>query len=317
MAEAAYVIECRGLRKVYPGNPPVEAVCGIDFLVRRGTCVGLLGPNGAGKTTTLEILEGLLKPTDGEVRVLGGTWDSDELRLRRRIGVSLQETRLADRLTPRETLHLFRSFYGCGPSVEELLLLVGLEDKADAYIRNLSGGQKQRLAIACALVGEPELIFLDEPTTGLDPQSRRQVWSIIRNLREQGRTVVLSTHYMEEAEQLCDYVAIIDRGVVIAEGPPVSLVAELGGDHVIEIAIEQGNPDPAQIESLPGVRDVGQFRGLLQLTVTDPQLALEALLHYMRQNGVVAATLRARHASLEDVFLRLTGRTLEEETPNL
>ena len=315
-SKESYAIECVGLVKVYEGTPPVEAVRGIDLRVPPGICFGLLGPNGAGKTTTLEILEGLLEPTAGVVRVLGQSWRRGNVALRRRIGVSLQETRLSERLTPRETLRLFRSFYGCGPTAEELLNLVGLEEKADAYVRHLSGGQKQRLAVACALVGEPELIFLDEPTTGLDPHSRRQLWSIIAELRQQGRTVVLSTHYMEEAERLCDQIAIIDRGRVIAEGAPAELIARLGGDHVIEIAADDSLPARLdELDRLSSVRCARQFQNIVQLTVTDPQEALEELLGYLRRHGIEVHTLRARHASLEDVFLSLTGRRLEESQP--
>ncbi len=309
----SYAIECAGLVKVYEGDPPVQAVRGIDLRVPAGICFGLLGPNGAGKTTTLEILEGLLEPTEGSVRVLGCSWEDGDSGLRRRIGVSLQETRLSERLTPRETLRLFRSFYGCGPSAEELLALVGLQEKADSYVRHLSGGQKQRLAVACALVGDPELVFLDEPTTGLDPHSRRQVWGIIASLRRQGRTVVLSTHYMEEAERLCDRIAIIDRGRVIAEGAPSELIAQLGGEHVIEIAAADSLPDHLDdLEQLASVRRVRRFQNMVQLTVSEPQEALEELLCYLRQRGIELQTLRARHASLEDVFLSLTGRTLVE-----
>src|SRR5262245_24558717 len=186
-------IRCQDLRKTYPGKPPVEAVRGLDLEVRAGECFGLLGPNGAGKTTTVEVLEGLLEPTSGEVEVLGLSWKSSEPELRQRIGVSLQETKFADKLTVEETLRLFSSFYDRGRPAAEVLAEVSLTEKATSWVVNLSGGQRQRLSVACALVGDPELLFLDEPTTGLDPQSRRQLWDIVRGLRARGRTILLTT----------------------------------------------------------------------------------------------------------------------------
>ncbi|MBP7149542.1 MAG: ABC transporter ATP-binding protein, partial [Acidobacteria bacterium] len=205
-------ILCRDLHKTYRGKPPVEAVRGLDLEVRSGECFGLLGPNGAGKTTTVEILEGLLEPTSGDVAVLGLRWGRDDRELRQRIGVSLQETKLNEKLTVAETIRLFASFFRRSRPVQELMDLVGLNEKRDAYVENLSGGQQQRLAVACALVGEPDLLFLDEPTTGLDPQSRRSLWEVVRELRGRGRTIVLTTHYMDEAERLCDRVAVVDHG---------------------------------------------------------------------------------------------------------
>ncbi len=213
-------IECRNLVKTYDGKPPVEAVRGLDLAVEQGECFGLLGPNGAGKTTTIEIIEGLLDATSGEVEVLGYRWGRQDDEIRQRIGISLQETRLSEKLSVRETLTLFRSFYRQGIEPEQAMARVSLEEKAKSWVKNLSGGQKQRLAVACALVGDPELLFLDEPTTGLDPQSRRQLWEIIRQFREAGRTVLFTTHYMDEAERLCDRVAIVDHGKVIALGTP-------------------------------------------------------------------------------------------------
>src|SRR5215471_773877 len=231
-------IRCVNLVKRYAGKPPVDAVRGLDLLVEEGECFGLLGPNGAGKTTTLEILEGLLDATSGDVEILGLKWQTHDHEIRERIGISLQETRLADKLTVRETVRLFRSFYQSGIEPDEAISRVSLEEKATSWIVKLSGGQKQRLAVACALVGDPQLLFLDEPTTGLDPQSRRQLWDVIRSFREQRRTVLLTTHYMDEAERLCDRVAIVDQGRVIALGTPRELISTLGGEHVIEITFE-------------------------------------------------------------------------------
>src|SRR6478609_9123653 len=234
----AHAIQVRGLVKTYPGRPPVEAVCGVDLEVFTGECFGLLGPNGAGKTTTLEILEGLLEATSGEVEILGMKWGESDTAIRRKIGISLQETRLSDKLTVRETVTLFRSFYPTGLAPDEAIARVGLEEKVRSYVDKLSGGQRQRLAVATALVGEPELLFLDEPTTGLDPQSRRQLWDVIRAVKGRGRTVVITTHYMDEAERLCDRVAVIDHGKVIALGTPAELIARVGGEHVIDLDLD-------------------------------------------------------------------------------
>jgi ABC-2 type transport system ATP-binding protein len=219
-------LRVRSLRKTYKD---VVAVDGLDLDVRTGECFGLLGPNGAGKTTTIEICEGLTEPDAGDVEVLGRRWNRDARALRERLGIQLQETQLSDKLTVVETLTLFRSFFGQGPAPDELIARVQLEDKRRARIGTLSGGQKQRLALACALVGEPELLFLDEPTTGLDPQARRQVWDLVESLRTAGRTIVLTTHYMEEAARLADRVAIVDHGRVIALGTPDELIASLSG----------------------------------------------------------------------------------------
>ena len=237
----------KDLRKTYPGKPPVEAVRGLDLEVPAGITFGLLGPNGAGKTTTVEILEGLLEPTAGQVEVLGMTWARDAAALRERIGVSLQETQLAEKLTVAETVALFGSFYKRPRDADELIELVGLQEKRDAWVVNLSGGQKQRLAVATALVGDPELLFLDEPTTGLDPQSRRQLWDVIRELRSRGRTILLTTHYMDEAERLWDLVAVVDHGKVIALGSPAELIATLGGEHVDRVRGRErrGRGEPA------------------------------------------------------------------------
>jgi ABC-2 type transport system ATP-binding protein len=310
-------IRCRDLRKRYPARPePVDAVNGLDLEVFPGECFGLLGPNGAGKTTTIEILEGLLAPTSGEVEVLGQRWGGDDGALRQRLGISLQETRLAEKLTVLETVTLFRSFYRTGVEPRAVVDQVRLTEKAGSYVGKLSGGQKQRLAVACALVGDPELLFLDEPTIGLDPQARRQLWEILRGFRAQGRTILLTTHYMDEAERLCDRIAVVDHGKVIALGTPRELIARLGGEHLVEVAFEGGAaPDEAALGGLPGVVSVRRDGDAWCLAVTAPHVAIPALLQRAQAERLGLARLTTRHASLEDVFVTLTGRHLREEEP--
>jgi ABC-2 type transport system ATP-binding protein len=313
-------IRCTNLFKRYEGRPPVEAVRGLDLAVEVGECFGLLGPNGAGKTTTIEILEGLLDATAGEVEILGLRWGERDDEIKQRIGISLQETKLSEKLSVLETLTLFRSFYRQGLEPDEAMRRVSLDEKARAWVGKLSGGQKQRLAVACALVGDPELLFLDEPTTGLDPQARRQLWDIIRGFRNQGRTVLLTTHYMDEAERLCDRVAVVDHGRVIALGTPRELIASLGGEHVIEFAVApangQGPLDPATLVDLPAVRSARHEADNISLSVAEPHTAVPALLSRLQTTGYELTGLTTRHASLEDVFVNLTGRHLRDgESP--
>ena len=292
------------------------AVAGLDLTVGAGECFGLLGPNGAGKTTTIEILEGLTPPDSGEVEILGTPWRDGAAgrALRERLGIQLQETQLADKLTVSEVLALFRSFYRHSHTVDEVLALVELEEKRKARVVTLSGGQKQRLAVACALVSKPELLFLDEPTTGLDPQSRRQLWEIIRRFRAAGGTVLLTTHYMEEAERLCDRVAIMDHGKVIALGTPRALIASLGAEHVIEFALSDGLPDDLMdsIRGVGGVTAVRPGAGGLALTVTELHRTLPALLALLQQRRLELSSLTTHHATLDDVFVALTGRQLRD-----
>ncbi len=310
-------IRCTNLFKRYEGKEPVEAVRGLDLTIETGECFGLLGPNGAGKTTTIEIIEGLLTPTSGEVEVLGMMWDKHETSIRQRIGISLQETKLSEKLSVLETLTLFRSFYERGVEPAEAMRRVSLEEKANAWVGKLSGGQKQRLAVACALVGDPDLLFLDEPTTGLDPQARRQLWDIIRDFGKQGRTVLLTTHYMDEAERLCDRVAIVDQGRVIALGSPPELIASLGGEHVIDFSVNAGAPLPAkELAALPRVQSVRMENGHVSLQVAAPHVALPALLGLLERLNKDLASLTTRHASLEDVFVNLTGRHLRDGEAN-
>jgi len=308
MTEGALAVRCRGLVKRYGS---LVAVNGLDLEVRRGECLGLLGPNGAGKTTTIEILEGLKTPDAGEVELLGERWEGDGLRLRARLGIQLQETKFPEKAQVAEVVRLFRSFYPRGPDVAHTLGLVHLQEKATAQVRTLSGGQKQRLSLACALVGDPELVFLDEPTTGLDPQSRLQAWDIVEALKARGCTVVLTTHYMEEAARLCDRVAIVDQGKVIALGTPRELIAGLGAEHVVEFAAGTALAADA-LRGLPGVEAVAHEEGTWRLTVREVHRVVPALLAHLAAQGVEPTHLSTHHATLEDVFVALTGRSLRD-----
>ena len=312
-APAALVL--RGLSKRY-GD--VVAVDGLDLEVRPGECFGLLGPNGAGKTTTIEICEGLTPPDAGEVRVLGETWGRNPRALRERLGISLQETQFSEKLTVAETIQLFRSFYRRPRPLEEVLAAVQLGEKRNGRVGQLSGGQKQRLALACALVADPELFFLDEPTTGLDPQSRRQLWDLIEDVKRQGRTVVLTTHYMEEAERLCDRVAIVDHGRIIALGSPRQLIVDLGAQHVIEFQIGRadgrtdGPVSDEELLALDGALSVRRQDGTYLLRSTHAHRTVPALLTFLGARGLPLDQLSTHSATLEDVFVHLTGRHLRD-----
>jgi ABC-2 type transport system ATP-binding protein len=305
-------IQCRDLRKTYDGK--LEAVRGLNLEIERGECFGLLGPNGAGKTTTIEILEGLLDPTSGEVTIFGHTWQKNSREMREWLGISLQETRLSEKLTVRETIELFASFYREPRSAVAVLDDLQLGEKIDSFVGKLSGGQRQRLAVATALVGNPRILFLDEPTTGLDPQSRRQLWDIIRSFQRAGGTVLLTTHYMDEAERLCDRLAIVDNGEVIAEGTPAHLIERLGGHHVVEFEVTGDSIDGADTwRTLPGVESVRHDDGVISLAVREPHLTIPALLTAVETQGSQLLRLTTRQASLEDVFVNLTGRHLREQ----
>jgi len=302
-------ISCTGLKKHY-GD--VKAVDGLDLEVRAGECFGMLGPNGAGKTTTIEILEGLTKPDAGEVTILGRRWGSHERELRERLGISLQETRLTEKLTVFETLSLFRSFYVRGRNPEQLMADLSLEEKRDARVGKLSGGQRQRLAVACALAGDPEILFLDEPTTGLDPQSRLQLWERIAAYKAAGRTVLLTTHYMEEAERLCDRVAVVDHGKIIAQGSPEDLIAGLHAPHIIEFSTDPAVSDE-MLAKIPGVGERRQRDGQWFLAAASLAQAVPALLAALDDAGAKLVSLSTHQATLEDVFISLTGRELRNE----
>jgi ABC-2 type transport system ATP-binding protein len=356
----------RGIRKAFAD---VKAVDGLDLEVARGECFGLLGPNGAGKTTTIEICEGLTPPDAGTVELLGLNWAAGAGELRQRIGIQLQETQFPDKLTVEETLRLFRSFFKRGISADESIETAQLEEKRSSRVGGLSGGQKQRLAMACALVGDPELLFLDEPTTGLDPQARRHLWELVERLKQAGRTIILTTHYMEEAERLCDRVAIMDHGRVIAQGTPQQLIATLGGEDIVEFAVGGANDsqvpkgeapgapsglsdspvsearpgapapisndspvsearpgapapnhpanhavvDAGLLRAIPGVQSATVDEGLHRLSVTELHVAVPRIFAALRGEGLHLSEFRTHSATLEDVFVKLTGRNLRDE----
>lgn len=309
-------VRVQGLVKRY-GD--LVAVDGIDFDVRRGRCLGLLGPNGAGKTTTIEILEGL-KPADaGTVEVLGRTWDRDRRWIQQRIGVQLQETDFQEKLTVHEILRLFASFYERSEPLEAVLATIGLEEKRRSRVNELSGGQRQRLALGCAIISRPELLFLDEPTTGLDPQARRMLWDVVERFKAGGGTVLLTTHYMDEAERLADDLVIVDRGRIIAEGSPASIIASLGAESLVsftlaDLAVERlADAVRADLAAVTGVEAVRADGERLVLSVTRTQAAIAGLFDVLGRHGLVLEDLRTHRPTLEDVFVSLTGKHLRDE----
>jgi ABC-2 type transport system ATP-binding protein len=312
----------RGVRKAFAD---VQAVDGLDLEVARGECFGLLGPNGAGKTTTIEMCEGLTAADEGTIELLGLSWKADSGQLRQRIGIQLQETQFPDKLTVEETLRMFRSFFKRGISVDESIRTAQLEEKRKSRVGGLSGGQKQRLAMACALVGDPELLFLDEPTTGLDPQARRHLWDLVDELKQAGRTIILTTHYMDEAERLCDRVAIMDHGKVIALGTPQQLIGTVGGEDIVEFAVTESLVSDARsgaprgevsVEALLAIAGVHSHRvdaGLHQLSVSELHLAVPRIFAALAEQGLHLSEFRTHSATLEDVFVQMTGRNLRDE----
>ena len=301
-------ISCRGLKKYYAD---VKAVDGLDLFVENRECFGLLGPNGAGKTTTIEILEGLTAADSGDVEVLGMTWQNEPQRLRERIGISLQETQFSDKLTVYETIRLFRSFYPSGPDPDSLIEAMSLDEKRNARVGKLSGGQKQRLAAACALVGNPDILFLDEPTTGLDPQSRLQLWEVVARFRERGGTVLLTTHYMDEAERLCDRVGIVDHGHMIALGTPKELIAKLDAPNIIEFTTDPPLPAEA-FQNIAGCKGCDKRGNAWQLRVDSLADAVPQVLAVIEKEGAKLVSLSTHAATLEDLFVSLTGRELRD-----
>ncbi len=301
-------IAVRGLRKQYP---KVLAVAGIDLAVPAGEVFGLLGPNGAGKTTTLEMIEGLTPPDAGEIEICGLRWRENGSEIRSRIGVQLQATSLYNKITPKEALDLFGSYYPKRRRTDDLLDLVQLKDKANAYHVTLSGGQAQRLALALALVNDPDVVFLDEPTAGLDPQGRRSLWDVVRKMKSEGRTVVLTTHYMDEAEALCDRLAILDHGRILRCGAPAELIDSLGIPSVVELSFLTAAPDPSRFSSRLG--EAVEARGTVwEIPTRDPKKLLPRLLPAIEEESLDYDQIHMRRATLEDVFLQLTGRSLRD-----
>ncbi|HEV7919186.1 MAG TPA: ABC transporter ATP-binding protein [Thermoanaerobaculia bacterium] len=308
MSANDFAISCKGLKKYYPD---VKAVDGLDLFVQRGECFGLLGPNGAGKTTTIEILEGLTRPDGGEVIVLGLDWRHSARELREKIGISLQETQFGEKLTVIETLRLFRSFYRNGPDPDDLLRDLSLDEKRDARVGKLSGGQKQRLAVATAIIGDPDILFLDEPTTGLDPQSRLQLWEVVARFRAKGGTVLLTTHYMDEAQRLCDRIAIVDHGRLIALGTPQELIARLEAPNIIEFTSEPALPAET-FGAVPGSHGIAKRGDRWQVRVDSLADAVPSLINAIEKSGAKLQTLTTHEATLEDLFVALTGRELRD-----
>lgn len=294
------IIEARGLVKSYP-KAKVKAVDGVSFKVQAGICFGLLGPNGAGKSTTVEMLEGVAKPTAGEVLFKGETihFGASAKQYRDKVGIQFQSTALQEFLTVRENLRFFAALYPKKRSEEELIKVCRLEDFLDRETMKLSGGQRQRVLLAIALVNDPEVVFLDEPTTGLDPQARRNFWELVRGIKAEGKTVLLTTHYMEEAYELCDQIAIMDHGKIIAQGSPQSLLAQYFQESVIEL--------PTTLTTALTDRIAFVNRGeLSEHSTADIAASIDAL----RLAGVPLAQLRIRPPTLEDLFLKLTGKDL-------
>ncbi|MDB4897372.1 MAG: transporter ATP-binding protein [Firmicutes bacterium] len=302
-------VEARGLVKRYDGKPVVD---GVSLAVHAGEIFGLLGPTGAGKTTTLEMMEGLRRPDGGTCTICGFDSATQTGPVRERIGLSLQSASMPVDITVAELISLYASFYARPISTGDLLRQFSLEEKARTLTKALSGGQQQRLALALALVGRPEVIFLDEPTTGLDPQSRHSLWDVILSLKAAGRAIIMSTHYMEEAEKLCDRLAVIDHGKILAQGTPWALIREFGPEAAIELDLRGAGADLADLAALEAVTGVKTEEQLVVLHSANTAATLMALARYAQERSLPLGELRTRSASMEDVFIALTGRRLRD-----
>ena len=311
-------IKARGLVKAF-GD--LVAVDGLDFDAAPGRCLGILGPNGAGKTTTIEMLEGVVRPDRGVIVIFGLSWEHDAARIRERIGVQLQETNLPDKLRVAEALRVFRSFYLDGRpnvrTVDEVLDLIGLDEKRGDFVADLSGGQRQRLSLGCALVHRPDVLFLDEPTTGLDPQGRRRIWEIVEEFKQSGGTVFLTTHFMEEAERLADELLILDHGKCLMHGTPAEIVDSLGAESILEIHVSGADgSDPVlpegALRELPDVLSVQAAAGRLRIGAKSFERVLPAALGVLNEAHLTPTDINVHRPTLEDVFLSLTGRELRD-----
>ncbi|RNC81900.1 MAG: ABC transporter ATP-binding protein [Phycisphaera sp.] len=309
---AGSTVVARGIVKRF-GD--LTAVDGIDLEVEQGTCVAVLGPNGAGKTTTIEMLEGIKQPDAGEIVILGRTWQRDARAIRERIGVQLQETEFQDKLKVYEILRLFNSFYAADADLNGIIDTIGLEDKRDSFVKTLSGGQKQRLSIGCALLHGPEILFLDEPTTGLDPQARRRVWEVVERFKTEGGTVLMTTHYMEEAERLADLVVIVDKGRVITRGSPAEIIASLGAESLVRFSLIDEDVRVLAEEELLAMEGVTAVRyegADIVLSVERTQAVIASLFSIVESRRLGLEDLRTHRPTLEDVFVSLTGRHLRD-----
>jgi ABC-2 type transport system ATP-binding protein len=303
------------VQNVFKSFKTVQAVKGMDMTVQKGQFVALLGPNGAGKTTLVEMIEGILKPDSGEIRIMDKKWQGHADELHRLIGLSLQETRFIDKLTVNETLRLFASFYQRGPErVAEIIARISLEDKVKSYVVNLSGGQRQRLALGIALINEPQILLLDEPTTGLDPAARREIWSILHQLKRQGQTsLILTTHYMEEAEQLCDHIIIIDQGLILKEGSVAQLLEEEENEKLVEFSLESSNNFPENTRpELPFDIDWNEKKNGGRVLFKEMEKELPYFLAFLKKQQMRLKNLECRRKTLDDVFISLTGRRLND-----
>jgi ABC-2 type transport system ATP-binding protein len=303
------------VKNVWKSFKTVQAVKGIDLNIPKGQFVALLGPNGAGKTTLVEMIEGIQKPDKGEIAIMGKKWKGNEDELHRIIGLSLQETRFIDKLRVSETLQLFAAFFNLGKErVNEIIDIVGLQEKRKSYVVNLSGGQRQRLATGIALINNPAILLLDEPTTGLDPNARREIWEILRTLKERSETsMILTTHYMEEAENLCDYIVIMDNGVILKEGTLQQLLEEDTSEKVVEFTAENvlvneeiNSPD------LPFIIHPGETREKGFVTLSDFETELPAFMAFMKSRNITLKHMECRRKTLDDLFVSLTGRKINE-----